>query len=496
MKSFLKKFVFVFSVFVLFAANNTYAEGININLRVKVGNSSLYNSNMSVLPCDSNDDGSLDEATAYCALSESGLGLGGSWSEYGYFLESIGDISGYPDPNGGDYHYWAFYSNGEYSMIGASSYVLKSGDTILFDFTNPSQEDISKVKVKSGGVLVIDQFSMKNAVNFILSNQKEDGSFNNSIITDWVAIGVSKTKEEKTEGMKSLLIDFLKKEKFEGKSVTDYERHAMTLMALNINPYDGTDINYISKIVNSFDGEQVGDKTLINDDIFALLVLQNAGYTKNDEIIKSVIKNILKNQSDNGSWGSADITSASIMALSKFKEVNGVNDSILKAFKFIKTKEISSGNYGNVYSSSWAMQAFGVVDWYEDEVYRISKYLTREQHNEGGFIKVEGKDNQIWATSYSIPAMLDLSWTEIMESFPKQEVKIEKKNIPIFSIFKKDANVEKIEIPGYEDSVEDSNIIIDSNKLNISNLLKNKVIIMTIILVVITFIGGWFVIKK
>ena len=62
-------------------------------------------------------------------------------------------------------------------------------------------------------------------------------------------------------------------------SVTDYERHAMALMTLGINPYNGTSVNYIQKIVDSFDGNQIGDPSLINDDVFAIFPLVKSGYS-------------------------------------------------------------------------------------------------------------------------------------------------------------------------------------------------------------------------
>jgi hypothetical protein len=64
----------------------------------------------------------------------------------------------------------------------------------------------------------------------------------------------------------------------------------MAIMSLNINPYQGTETNYIEKIIDSFDGNQFGDSSLYNDDVFALLVLLKAGYKYNDEIIKNVVR--------------------------------------------------------------------------------------------------------------------------------------------------------------------------------------------------------------
>lgn len=501
MEKLLRRFVFLVGLAVLlFTGSNVFAEGstVSIHLEVTTGSNSLYNKDISVLPCDSDNDGTIDMITPYCAVRQSGLTSDWNWDwAPGAYVNSIHNIVGYTtkDEGGADvYHYWSWSLNGDYGEVGLNQYELKTGDIISLDFVGYEGGKISN----PGGVLVRDEFSIKNAINFLSLNQEEDGSFGNSMYTDWVSIGIAKTKEEKTEKLKSALVDYIKNEKFKGVSITDYERHAMAFMALGINPYDGTDVNYISKIVNSFDGEQTGDKLLINDDIFGLIVLQNAGYDKNDEIILKTISNILKSQLPDGSWGSVDMTSAGIMALDNFKKVDGVNDSIEKAYKFIKKGE-KDGNYGNAFSSSWAMQAFSLRDYYSDEVYRTLQFLAHEQYNEDGYIKEESNENRIWATAYAIPAVLNLSWTEIMESFPKQEIELIKETIPPILTVNKKTNVKVLQTLKPEtisSNSDTNNITIDSNDSNIKNLFKNKIIIMTIILTMVTFIGGWFVIKS
>lgn len=420
-KNIFKKFIsLVFLASVIFFGFNADAS-TNVHLKVSVGSNSLYDRDIQVSPCDNDNDGTVDQITAYCALLQSGLSLDGSWSSYGYFLNGIGGVGGYADSLG-DWHYWEFYTNGDYASVGIASYVVSSGDVILLDFLNPSSEDINKSsRIHSGGVLWRDEFSVNNAINFLSSEQKEDGSFGESLYTDWVAIGIAKNETEENE-MKNKLVEYIKKEDFKGESITDYERHAMALMALSINPYNGTKINYIKKIIDSFDGEQIGDKTIISDDIFGLIVLQNAGYSKDDKIISSVISHIIKSQGLNGSWGSVDMTSASIMSLRNFIEIEGVKDSVHKGFKFIKSNEIIKGNksFGNTFTASWAMQAFSMEDWYDDEVERSSKFLARKQDNEEGFMKEINKESSIWATAYAIPAFSKLDWNDILDNFSKE----------------------------------------------------------------------------
>lgn len=418
-KSFLKKGLFVFVLlFSIFISSHIEAS-TNVRLRVTVGENSLYDGNLSVSPCDSDNDGVVDNATAYCALNLSSLDVDGSWSVYGYFINGINGISGYADSSG-DWHYWEFLTNGTYSLVGIASYVLNEGDIIWLKFLNPSDEDIRLASSPKSGGVVRDIFSNENAVDFISSKQKDDGSFGFPLYTDWVAIGMA--KEEVSEEVRNKLKDFLSEQDFKAESLTDYERHAMALMSLGINPYSGTKINYIDKIISSFDGNQLGDTEMINDDIFGLIVLQNAGFGEEDEIINSLISHIISNQGDDGSWGGVDMTSAGISSIHDFMGFNGVKDSTHKAFKYLKSKETIKKNqsFGNSFSASWAIQAFRLEDWYDDEVERSVKFLTKRQENEHGHVREGEGDSILWATSYALPAISGFSWNDILVDFPKE----------------------------------------------------------------------------
>ena len=264
-------------------------------------------------------------------------------------------------------------------------------------------------------------FSIENSLSFLFSKQKEDGSFGTPLFTDWVAIGVGQAGTS-ADSLKNKNSEYLKNNPVESKVITDYERRAMALMALGINPYDGTSVNYIKKITDSFDGTQIGDDSLYNDDIFGLIVLSHAGYSKKDEIIPSVVSYIIFNQSSDGSWGSVDMTAAALQALSNFKSLSGVNDSITKGELYLKSEQQNDGGFGNPSSTSWAIQSLSLNTSYNSEVDKAIKYLTEQQQADGGLDQNGDINNRIWITSYAIPAALKLSWNGILESFEKEEV--------------------------------------------------------------------------
>jgi hypothetical protein len=261
-------------------------------------------------------------------------------------------------------------------------------------------------------------FSVSNAIDFLYQNKNSDGSFGSSMYTDWAAIGIAVGNNS---SLKLSISNYLKLNPISSSTVTDYERRAMAIMALGINPYIGTDVDYISKIITAYDGIQIGDPSLSNDDIFGLIVLSNAGYTKNDEIINNVVSFVIKNQSSNGSWGSIDMTAAAIESLNSFKSLSGVSEAISKGELYLITEQKIDGGFGNSSSTSWAIQALSLNNSYNIEVDKAIKYLAVNQHTDGGMGPDDVINNRIWATSYAIPAVLKLHWNSILNSFSKEE---------------------------------------------------------------------------
>lgn len=466
MKNILKKFIVLLSLsFVLLSSSFVFAEdvltdttttlaisSVSIHLKIILSADNLYDKDITVTPCDSDNAGTL-KITAYCTILQSGIPSVWDWSwAPGAFVTSIGGVSGYTSKDKDDnpvYHYWNWSLNGSDGTTGLNQYDLQPNDSILLNFVDPVEPVITKPTPEvsshssSSGSYVVTQklFSLPSAIYFLSSQQKSDGSFGDSLYTDWVTIGIAKEGNDASE-LKNKLFNYLKKANFESPNVTDYERHAMALMSLDINPYTGTNVNYIKKITDSFDGTQIGDKNLFNDDIFGLIILQNSGYTDDDQIIQKTISYVISKQSPDGSWGSVDMTSAGIEALNKFKSVSGVSDALSKAENYLSSSQNADGGFLNTSSTSWAIQAMSLDNSLDENVKSAVKYLADKQQNDGG---LDGDDinSRVWVTSYVIPAVLKLSWNDILDSFPREEIK----NIPIQVIKTQDKKINIIKNP-------------------------------------------------
>lgn len=309
----------------------------------------------------------------------------------------------------------SFTEPGEYDLGIAEDYYFPSYHVVVKQASSHGSSSSNALNQEE-----IKKFDIDSAVNFLKLNQKADGSFGDSLYTDWTAIAIASVGEV-AKDLQTKLTEFFKKNDVDSKIITDNERHAMALMSLNINPYSDTKINYINKIVESFDGTQFGDKNIIADDIFALIVLPNVGYTKDDEIIKKNVEYVIANQNDEGAWVSVDMTSAGIQALKSFTEIEKVEDAIKKAEIYLVSKQNEDGGFENSSATSWAVQAFFGNDDYNDNIQSAINYLAQKQEDDGGVeLATQTIENRIWATAYALPAVTNKPWNEIMNKFDKQ----------------------------------------------------------------------------
>ncbi|MEK7106833.1 MAG: hypothetical protein AAB899_01430 [Patescibacteria group bacterium] len=280
----------------------------------------------------------------------------------------------------------------------------------------------------SGGMLARPEFDIPLALAYLVGHQRADGSFSTTLLSDWASIafagGGAGDAREKLRGFFSSATTAL-------DTVTDYERHAMALQALGINPYSAAGIDYITPIVKAFDKTQVGDPALVNDDIFALFPLMHAGYGANDEIIRKITAFIISKQKAGGSWEeSVDMTAAAIQALAPLHSLPNVPSALSSAKSYLHEQQKINAGFGpgdgNSFSTGWAIQAIyalgdSISNWTKNTLSPID-YLSAQQDRDGGVPKNEVSGNtRAWATAYAIPAAERKTWHSLLSSFEKPE---------------------------------------------------------------------------
>lgn len=372
---------------------------------------------------------------AICALetvitngSISSVELSNQYPSMGLFITKINDVAA--DPNS---QYWAILQNGSPAQLGITSLPVVAGDSIilqLHDFSDTDLGDQVILNIHSlipavsndggggGGGNPPPALSVPNAVNYLNGVQNPDGSFGGAdLYTDWASIALASAN-----GNTANILQYMSSHDTVSANLTDNERHAMALLTLNQNPYTFGGSDFITPIVKSFDGTQFGDSSMDNDDIFALIPLESAGYTGNDDIIAKDIAFIISKQNSDGSWdASVDLTAAAIQALKPLDSVAGVSDALAKAGTYLANTQGGDGGWGNVSSTSWVMQAQSALgaSWGKGGK-TGNDYLASAQASDGAVAPAnETLQNRIWMTSYAIPASLGKPWTSIMHSVSK-----------------------------------------------------------------------------
>ena len=287
-----------------------------------------------------------------------------------------------------------------------------------------------------GGISVTHHtIDIDKAIQFLSARQKLDGSFGAGLYTDWAAIALASGPNNSN---KDKIMSYLKSAPNTGVSVTDYERRAMALMSLGINPYSGTDTNYIKKIADSFDGTQMGDASLVNDDIFSIFPLIKSGYAESDPMMQKIIAFVISKQRADGSWeGGVDMTAAAIQSLALLPSAPGVSQAQTKAKDYLLRNQQNNGGFspsinpgsssGGSFSASWVLQAIAALSepaslWTQGNN-NPNDYLFSFQQSDGGIESVTANEGtRVWATAYAIPAALGKTWATILSSFPQPTV--------------------------------------------------------------------------
>src|SRR3989338_3263480 len=271
------------------------------------------------------------------------------------------------------------------------------------------------------------QFSVPRALAYLSALQATDGSIANPLVSDWAALAFAASDPGIA---KSKLRNYLTASSATPSSITDYERRAMALMALGINPYNGTSKDYITPIVNAFDGTQIGDVHLDNDDIFAIFPLLSAGYSTSDPMLQAVVVHILSAQRADGSWdGSPDMTAAAVQAIGPFFTTSGYGAAMGRAMGYLASTQQANGGWGSVDSTSWVqtmVNAAKELDPTHAPTFTSSggRYpmdeIASAQKPDGAVRPTSDiVDNRVWSTSYAMVAASGKSWLTLLQPFSR-----------------------------------------------------------------------------
>lgn len=320
-------------------------------------------------------------------------------------------------------------ATGTYDVGIREDYYFPTTPLVVTDATSTGSSSGSGSGTFSGGSdpYARTNFSVPDALVYLASKQNADGSFGSDFTTDWAAFAFANYPSAARDKLKAYLLSHVPS----FSNVLDYERHAMALQALGISPYDGTAKNVIAPIVAAFDGTQIGSASLINDDIFSVYPLLNAGYGVDDPMLKKIATFIVSKQGSDGSFaGNPDVTAAAMLALGDFFAPGGLNPATLGASLgmaqgYLVARQQADGGWGTVDSTSWVQTMVNGVDlddpshaqsWKNGSGKTPLDYLASRQQQDGG---IASTGDRTWSTEYAVVAASGQSWMSLMHHFDK-----------------------------------------------------------------------------
>jgi hypothetical protein len=336
--------------------------------------------------------------------------------------------------------------NGETSVaLPAGSYTLfaTKGNYETYIRSNPLEIKVDD-SVEQVYPLKADDTRILDALAYLRQAQKSDGSIGDFVPSCWAVMAVAAAGQDPdtwTKGNNSVVTYLEKKaaSNVEASKATDVERLILSIVAAEKNPRSFGGTNYIQILLSLYDGVQMGDITLLNDDFWAILALEPAG--EDPEVISKIKENIIRNQNSDGGWSwaaggesDADNTAAALSALIK-AGVAKDDQVIVAALVYLKTQQQGNGGFISEGSTNSAVDAWVIrslrdtgqnpvgTDWAIGEKNPISHLLSL-QDTDGAFKWTSStKSRPEWMTAYAITALLGAEWPE-------------DKSAPVLSAFK------------------------------------------------------------
>lgn len=188
-------------------------------------------------------------------------------------------------------------------------------------------------------------------------------------------------------------------------AATDYEKRILAITAQGGSPG-----SLVSQLENFFDGNQIGDPALLNDDIFGVLALASAGVS--DNAVAKSRQFILSHQNSDGGWGYATtVGSDSNMTAMAGAALAATGSVPASATDYLYRSQAASGGFaftpgGSADGASTAWVISGLISLGKNVPAEARAYLESLQTSNGSF-KWRESDNSgsTLVTAYSVIAL-------------------------------------------------------------------------------------------
>jgi len=172
-------------------------------------------------------------------------------------------------------------------------------------------------------------------------------------------------------------LDLSHLESVSGKLATDYEKAILALVAAGEDPATFGNIDYVNKLkTHYYSASQIGDVSLLNDDIWGILALSAAGESINSQIMQDAKSFLLTNQNQDGGWGygvggdsDTNDTASAIMALLEVG-LTSQDQEILDAIEYLKNQQNDDGGFPYTVGSQ---SDSGSDSWVISAIYKLGE---------------------------------------------------------------------------------------------------------------------------
>lgn len=287
-------------------------------------------------------------------------------------------------------------------------------------------------------VLADNSDSITHGTIFLQSKQDETGKITGyGGESQWATIAFASSNVDVTsiKNPSVSLKDFLLSDKPADNAVaTEWERRILAIVAIGDNPSNFDGVNYVETLHGLAQDGQLGDPSLLNDDIFGLLALIASGDLANQKIKEDTLTFIINHQATDGgfSW-SADSscawcgsdgndTAAALQALQAAKDSGmshpDLDSTIEKGKAYLLSTQKSDGGFAydtfsdaDGSSTAWALMALNALGMSSSpEAEKAITWLKANQGTDGGFQWMSGYGGDTYTTSHAVIALNGKSW--------------------------------------------------------------------------------------
>jgi hypothetical protein len=289
----------------------------------------------------------------------------------------------------------------------------------------------------SGNIVV------SSALDYLRGQQETDGKIGDFATSAWVVMAIAAAGEDPADwqvGSNPSIVDYLSVNAGDASQPNDYSRMILAIAAAGEDPADFGGVDFVSLLEAAYDGNQIGDSSLLNDDFWGVMALVSAGLDPAiSDALQDSVSYILTNQNDDGGWSwgvgfdsDVDDTAAAVMALISAGE-SPSSTAITEALAYIKSTQMDNGGFEswgsttNSATDAWGIDSIAAVGqnptsaaWENTSGYNPVDDLLAFQNADGSFNWTDASPtNKELMTSYAINALSGIPYTVAV--LPPQE---------------------------------------------------------------------------